>query len=114
MLILRSLQRPFKVTIKNVKYELFNNSTNLNATLSRSGAISVDVEILEDFNHPFLHAKIFADSGSSQYDFEIVNRTVDLCELFRNKGYEPLLQIFYKMLLERGPWPTACPIRKVS
>lgn len=99
--------------MKNVTWEKFSNLTNVNAALSPSGALTVIVDVLGDVNHPFAHTKIYVDSGNGQYDFEIMNRTVNFCEFFRNKGYEPLLQIFYKILLENGPWPTACPIRKV-
>lgn len=99
--------------MKSVTQEKFSNLTNVNAALSPTGALTIFVEVLGDVNHPFAHTKIYVDSGNGQYDFEIMNRTVNFCEFFRSKSYEPLLQIFYKILLENGPWPTACPIRKV-
>lgn len=89
------------------------NLTRINASVSQSGALTVFVQILENLEHPFMHSALFFDSGKGGYDFEILNRTVNLCEFFRNTRYEPLLQIFYKILLENGPWPTTCPIRKV-
>lgn len=93
--------------------ESFGNIIKVNASLSQSGAISIFVEILENYNHPIVFVKLFIDSGTGWYDFEVMNRTVDVCQFFRNKRYEPLLQIFYKVLLESGPFPKACPIRKV-
>lgn len=96
-----------------MSWKSFNRLTNINASLSPSGALSVFVEILEDVNHPFAHAEIYADSGTGQYDFEVINRTVDICKFFHKKRYEPLLQLVYKTISENGAWPTSCPIRKV-
>lgn len=85
----------------------------MNASISKSGAFSIWVQILEPMNQPFIHTEIFIDSGKGEFDFELLNRTVDICELFHNQGYEPLLQIFYKILRDKGSWPNKCPIQKV-
>lgn len=107
------LQRPFKFSLKNVVWKSFGNLTYANASLSPDGALSVFVQILENLNHPIAYTEVYVDSGNGQYDFEILNRTVNLCEFLRNKRYEPLLQIFYRIVSEGGSWPTACPIQKV-
>lgn len=100
--------------MKNVTCESFDNAIEMNATLSTSGAMTIFVEVLDEINNVFGQAEVFIDSGTGRYDFEVLNRLVDFCQFFRNKRYEPLLQIFYKIFVENGSWPKSCPIRRVS
>lgn len=106
-------QRPFKLTAKNVTWKILSNSVAMNASISQSGAFNIWVQILENLNQPFVHTEIYVDSGKGEIDFELLNRTIDICEFLRNQRYEPLLQIFYAIVRERGSWPKTCPVQKV-
>lgn len=44
----------------------------------------------------------------------MVNRTIDYCKFFRDKRYEPVLQIFYKIFASKSDIANSCPIKKVS
>lgn len=53
------------------------------------------------------------ESTDGVYDMEFINRTIDFCQFFRNKRYEPVLQIFYRIFAAKSDVARSCPIKKV-
>lgn len=87
----------------------------VNSSISTNGAISLYVNVLKDI--PNIHAKVviqLQSSSNGKYDLELANTTLDACEFFRNRKYEPILQLFYKTLTKNGQFAKSCPIRKVK
>lgn len=70
--------------------------------------------IKEPVMNPCILVELFLQSPDTHlYDMEVVNRTIDICRLFKNILYEPLIQIIYGIALESGDFPNSCPIKPV-
>lgn len=70
--------------------------------------------VYEQLSHPHGLVEIFMQSpDSGRYDVELFNRTIDICKMFENSLYEPLLQLLYGIALEFGYYPKSCPIKPV-
>lgn len=80
----------------------------------KENAVSFHIEIKEEIPNLFLRAEVFFQSPENgQYNFELINRTIDACKFFSNKLYEPLFQVAYRMVQQYGDVPNSCPIKMV-
>lgn len=61
----------------------------------------------------YTQPEIYLDTGNGKYELEFMNRTIDVCKLFRDGRYEPLLQLLYKVLLKYTNFLQKCPVPKV-
>lgn len=86
-------------------------------TITSISSFDLNYKVKEQIDHPHAQIEIYFQSmESSRYDVELLNRTVDLCKLFTDRLYEPLIQIFYKIMLEShgNNWIKSCPVKAVS
>lgn len=61
-----------------------------------------------------MHTELYFESERSKYDMELMNRTIDLCKLYKNKRYEPLVQVIFKIFEDYlTHWFHVCPMNKV-
>ncbi|KAG4073783.1 hypothetical protein HA402_001007 [Bradysia odoriphaga] len=83
-----------------------------NSSISSNGSISLFFNLRQDI--PNLYAKVLITVNTTKriYDLELINRTIDSCEFYRNTKYEPIAQVFYKLLTKNGKFPKRCPITK--
>lgn len=61
----------------------------------------------------FVAVQFIFESSPDIYDMELMNRTIDFCRFLRDKRYEPILQIFYRIAREHTNFVTKCPVLKV-
>lgn len=106
-------KRPFRLAVTKMSIKSFVNYGEVNSSISTSGAISIYVNILQDISEMNAKVVILIESSSGNYDLELVNKTINVCEFFRNRRYEPMLQVFYKSINKGGNLPKSCPLRKV-
>lgn len=85
------------------------NATLSNKTKSLSGSLILmkDLEIFVEFT------LTYSAHNSGNFKLEFMNRTVDACKFLHNPRYELLLQILYKIMLQKGHLPQRCPVKKV-
>jgi len=70
---------------------------------------------LETVRQPYLHVGLYFESSEGIHDLEIMNRTIDLCKFYKNKRYEPILQVVFKLFEETlSHWARSCPMKKVN
>lgn len=97
----------------NVSSTVFSDKYDLNVTLIKN-VLTVFFRVNEDVAIPVLWAEIFFQSlDTGQYNLEVMNRTINMCIFVRNKLYEPLIQIGYRIMQEHGDVPLSCPLKKV-
>lgn len=111
-----TIQRPYRIIITNHTAESYSPKCRLNATFDGSApfAFDINVEFLKTIRKPFIAVKIFCESDPGKYNMELVNRTIDLCQLIRNKRREPILQVVFRLLEGfQTHWFSNCPINKV-
>lgn len=86
----------------------------VNASVSRIKGLTVYLNLLEDLNELYTEVSLVVDlNDKNEYDFDVVRRTINTCRLFKDATYEPVVQYLYKLFLNSGNFPTACPIKKV-
>lgn len=73
----------------------------------------MNVEILESVKSTYSAIELFLQSLDGKYDLEIVNRTIDLCRLFRDVTYEPILQVGLRLYKSNPNFIKSCFIKKV-
>ncbi|KAG4073610.1 hypothetical protein HA402_000834 [Bradysia odoriphaga] len=83
-----------------------------NSSISSSGSISLFFNVKRSVPNFYSKVLLTVDSSNGVYDLELINRTIDTCEFYRNPKYEPILQVFYKLLTKDGIFPKRCPIMK--
>lgn len=72
------------------------------------------MNFLQDVSNMYAKAVIKLETSDQIYDLEFINKTINVCEFFKNRRYEPILQLLYKVLNKRQSFPTRCPIGKVK
>lgn len=108
-------QRPYRIILSNQTNETFSPKCRSNASIDNLGRFSLHAQILNVIKHPFMHQAIFFESDDGRYDMELINRTVDLCKFYKNKRYEPILQVIFKLFENYFThWLTSCPMYKVK
>lgn len=61
-----------------------------------------------------MHTEIYLESDRGNYNLELLNRTVDLCQFYQNKTFKPLVQLILKLFEEHFThWFKSCPVYKV-
>lgn len=73
----------------------------------------MNVNIIETVKSTYSHIELFLQSADGKYDLEIMNRTIDLCRLFRDVTYEPILQVGYRLYKSSSNFLRSCFIKKV-
>lgn len=71
------------------------------------------LNIRQDIPNMYTKTQIILDSSNGNYKLELVNKTINTCEFYRNRKYEPISQVLYKALTKTGTVPTRCPVTKV-
>lgn len=89
------------------------NYIEINSSISTDGAISIHMNFLRGVSNIYVRAVITIESSPGKIDLEFINKTLFVCEFFKNKKYEPILQVLYRALTKTGNFPTECPIQKV-
>lgn len=109
-----TFQRPYKIVISNHTEQIFSPKCRINATFADSGKFNLYVEFLNIIRNPFMHTALYFESENGKYDMEVLNRTVDLCKFYKNKRYEPILQVIFKLFADYlVHWARGCPMHKV-
>lgn len=107
-------KRPFKVIIYNHTVETYSPKCRGNSTVTDSGKFNLHLEFLGTIRSLIMQTVICFESNNGMYDMELINRTIDLCKFYKNKRYEPILQVAFKTLENfLSHWFTACPIKRV-
>lgn len=75
--------------------------------------MNMNLDILETVKSAFGSVEIFLQSTDGKYDLELMNRTVDLCRLFRDITYEPMLQVGMRLSKSSSNYLTGCFMKKV-
>ncbi len=75
--------------------------------------LNLNVDILETVKNEFSHTEIFLQSADGVYDLEIINRTIDMCRLFSDITYEPILQVGLRLYKSSSKFIRGCVIKKV-
>lgn len=87
----------------------------VNATVSKLKGLTVYLNVFEEFKELLTDVSLVVDLyDTNTYDFDVVRRTINTCQLFNEPTYEPVIQFLYKMFLGSGNFPRVCPIKKVS
>lgn len=107
------LQRPFQIKLSNFSAKSYISFIEVNSSISTSGSISFYVNILQDLPNMNSENKIMLETSSGEYDLAMVNKTINVCKLFTDRKYEPMIQVLYKLLTKTSNFPNSCPIRKV-
>lgn len=106
-------QRPYVVEFTNISTFSRVNFIEINSSISTVGSISIHLNFLQDVYNMFAKTVIKLETSDQVYDLEFINKTINVCEFFKNRKYEPILQLLYKVLNKNRSFPTSCPIRKV-
>lgn len=108
-------QRPFQITISNHSEEVYSPKSKVNLTFAESGKFDVNIEFLDKIRKPFIQTGLYFESDDGKYDLEVLNRTVDMCKFYKNKRYEPILQVIFKLFEDTlSHWARSCPMNKVN
>lgn len=108
------LQRPYFIEVTDITTYSFVNFVEINSSTTTNGSITIYANLLEDITDIYATVNIIFQSTKGNYDLKMMNKTVDCCNFFRNKKYEPLLQKLYRVMTKTGTFPHNCPFRKVS
>lgn len=105
-------KRPFQFQFRNLSTQSFSKVIDINSSISNN-EISIYANILEQL--PNLYSKLILtfESTNEVYDMESINRTIDICRLFSDRRYEPILQIFYNIFTAKSGTSRRCPVKKV-
>lgn len=92
---------------------VFSDKYYVNLTV-KENALTFHIQIKEEVSRPMVLTEIYLKSpDTGEYDFELMNRTIDGCKFLSNKLYEPLMQIAFQIVQAHGDIPTSCPIKMV-
>lgn len=112
-----SLKRPYTIIISNHTAEAYSSKCRVNSSfgdLRSPRFLDLNVELLTIIRNPFMHTELYFESDNGKFDMEVVNRTVDLCKFYKNKKYEPVVQVVFKLLEDYlTHWFSSCPMNKV-
>lgn len=87
----------------------------MNATFSDSGVFNLYVEFLNNIRNPFVRTELYFESVNGIYDMVVVNRSIDLCKFYKNRRYEPIVQVIYKLFEDYfAHWFRSCPMNRVN
>ncbi|XP_037038088.1 uncharacterized protein LOC119075675 [Bradysia coprophila] len=105
--------RPFKFIIYNHTVETYSPKCRGNSSVTDSGKFSLHLEFLGNVRNMIMETVICFESNNGICDMELINRRIDLCKFYKNKRYEPILQVAFKTFENfLTHWFTACPINK--
>lgn len=86
----------------------------MNASLTSQGALNMYIRSLKDIKNVFATIVVkFSSNHSNNFDIDYMNKTVNVCKLFHNPRYEPLLKLGYKIISKDVHLPQRCPVKKV-
>ncbi|KAJ6640897.1 hypothetical protein Bhyg_05830, partial [Pseudolycoriella hygida] len=105
-------KRPYEVRFSNTSSYSIDINNSFSSTLDADGSLDAEWIVSKNMPEMLYHIELYLDSGSGKYEMELLNKTINLCRLFREPRYEPLFQIIYKMILQYSNYPTKCPIPK--
>ncbi|XP_037038390.1 uncharacterized protein LOC119075911 [Bradysia coprophila] len=103
--------RPYEIKLTNFSFSSVNNNFTFNVTITNS-VIDAWIDVKETIEQLYVHPEVHLDLGNGKYDFEFMNRRVDVCRLLRDKKYEPLIQMAFRSILPYCNCPSRCPISK--
>lgn len=106
-------QRPYDIKLTNLSFYSTSNIIWTNITMKDS-VVDTLVDLKSTFQQMYLHMSIDVDLGNGKFDFNAMNRTIDVCRVYRDRKYEPFIQILYKSVLPSCNCPSRCPIGKVK
>lgn len=106
------LQRPYEVKLTNLTAYSLNENVYVNATINNS-YINSYISLKETVPDMHMRLEVYVDEGDGKYELVFMNRTISACRIFRDRRYEPIVQVIYKIILSYGNLPRSCPIQKV-
>lgn len=87
----------------------------MNASVSLAKGLTLYLDVLEELDELYTEVSLVVDlNDKNEYDFDVVRRSFDTCKLFKDPTYEPVVQFLYRMFLEKGFFPSECPIKPVD
>lgn len=95
-----------------MSFQSTHNDVSVNITMKDS-VIDSWIELRETIQQFYVHTEVRLDLGNGKFEFEFMNRTINLCRLYRDRKYEPLVQIVQKNVLRHCDCMVRCPIQKV-
>lgn len=109
-------KRPFKIIISNITAEAYSSKCRVNASVVDGSIIrEINIELLTTVRNPFIYVKLYFESDNGKYDMELLNRTVDLCKFYKDKRYEPIVQVVFNIFYDiSGHWIKRCPLSAVN
>ncbi|XP_017042210.1 uncharacterized protein LOC108088768 [Drosophila ficusphila] len=105
--------RSFKVILTNVDFEANDKIVDLKVDMkSESGEnrLSMDIRTLEDVEEVQLAVDVGLETDKGNYS-TLINRTVNFCQLMKQRNSDPLMRLIYEDLLKHGNLFKECPIR---
>lgn len=99
--------------VDEVSTESFSSKCRVNSSVTHPGLLNINLDILETVRSQFSKIEIFLKSDKDAYDLELMNRTIDMCRLFRDISYEPILQVGLRLYKTNSNFLTGCFIKKV-
>lgn len=108
-----SLKRPYTIEITNVSMHSFVDYIQVNSSISSTGAVTMFTSYLRDVPNYYNKVLIKVESSEGNYDLVLANKTINNCELHRNRIYLPILSVMHIAMTKNGVVPTTCPVKKV-
>lgn len=118
LISLRYFQRPYSVNFLNLSYvvsqpKIVDYKFTL-VTVNDIQYLSFYLHIQKNIPVAYAHITVLMDSGNDTYDMLYVNRTLSVCKFLENSRFNPLIGVFYQVLLDVIELPQRCPILKVK
>lgn len=111
---IKYFQRSFTINLTNASSTVYTDKYNFNVSVTKN-ALSLNLRVNELVSHPLSRMEIyFQSTDGGHYNVEVMNRTIDVCKLFSNKLYEPLIQIIFGIIERFGDFPDSCPLKAVN
>lgn len=105
-------QRPYDIKLSNLSFYSESNIIWANITMNDS-VVDAYVDLRRSFQQFYVHMSVDVDLENGKFEFKVMNRTIDVCRLFRDRKYAPFVQMLYRSLLPSCNCPSRCPIEKV-
>ncbi|KAH8258725.1 hypothetical protein KR038_004760 [Drosophila bunnanda] len=106
--------RSFKVILTDVTFEANNKIVNLTVDLQNDAGdskLSLDIKLFEDIEDAQLTVDVGLETDKGNFS-TLINRTLSLCKLMKQRNSDPLVRNIYEDLLKHGNLFKECPIRR--
>ncbi|XP_030385954.1 uncharacterized protein LOC115632838 [Scaptodrosophila lebanonensis] len=107
--------RSFKIIFTRFDYEANANYLDVKIQIQNDSETSLNIvaNTYENVDDVYLTAAVAIENDEGNLS-ELLNRTVNLCKMLKQRNAEPLIRIIYEDLLNHGNIFKECPIQKGS